>query len=529
MRENLERETVESDSRAYPGTKKKGFVHHLDKVTTSFFITNFPNDATTGDLWKLFLSYARVGEVYIPKKLDKRGRRFGFVKFKEVQEVEVLANSLKDVWLGSFKLWINRSRFARSESKEGMSPKAPQRSLLEPTQAKPGRSFRSVLVGGSSMSVSRVIKVPVNEALCKELKGSMVGLLAREKDVRRIQTTLFMEGFGSVLVTSMGGNMALLRSPVEGDIERLLKSKNECLQYYFSEMKPWNPGLLAVQREVWIQVYGIPLHIWGEELFKLVGNKLGVFMDYDEATARMASFDVARIKILTTTWAFLDVNMKVEVEGVCFDLWVVEERGIKCATVVFGDALEDEASHVVPYEAGDAVDVGHGDGGDLSGEDDASGDETEVDVRLLVQHGGEQQADSDRALCEQVPKGGDIPLTCEKSTNICNSQMEILSVPHEIVGNEETAIKQGTKEVGLAGSEKEVDCDKCYEGGSQGVEESEYCVEETCGPVGGAVPSRIGVDLVSGGPHQDLNSLPISLGRLEPLSDPVQLGSNAWG
>jgi hypothetical protein len=45
------------------------------------------------------LKYGRVGEVYIPKKLDKRGHLFGFVKFKEVKEVEVLSESLRDVWI----------------------------------------------------------------------------------------------------------------------------------------------------------------------------------------------------------------------------------------------------------------------------------------------------------------------------------------------------------------------------------------------------------------------------------------------
>jgi hypothetical protein len=51
-------------------------------------------------------------------------------------------------------------------------------------------------------------------------------------------------------------------------------------------------------------------------------------------TASMARFDVARLKILTTTWAFIDVAIKVEVEGVVFDLWVVEERGRNRSVVV---------------------------------------------------------------------------------------------------------------------------------------------------------------------------------------------------
>jgi hypothetical protein len=50
MRESEERETVGKGGSARANAKhKNGFFHHLDKVTTPFFITNFPEDATTGD------------------------------------------------------------------------------------------------------------------------------------------------------------------------------------------------------------------------------------------------------------------------------------------------------------------------------------------------------------------------------------------------------------------------------------------------------------------------------------------------
>jgi RNA recognition motif-containing protein len=299
MRESEERETggLGGSARA----KRKGFFHHLDQVTTSFFITNLPESVTTGELWKLFLKYGRVGEVYIPKKLDKRGRRFGFVKFKDVEDVEALSDKLRDVWVGPVKIWVNRSRFARSETKGVKSQQVlTNKPKLPLEEVAVGRSYKTAVVGDGD-ALQQVIKVPVNEEFCKELRGSMVGRLAREKDVKRIQTTLFMEGFPSITVSHMGDNMVLLRSPVDGDVDRLMKSKNECLHYYFSELKPWNPGLIATHREVWVQVYDIPLHIWGEELFKMVGKKLGVFMDFDKETARMVRFDVARLKILSTT------------------------------------------------------------------------------------------------------------------------------------------------------------------------------------------------------------------------------------
>jgi hypothetical protein len=452
MRGKEERETMGKGGKSRASSKeRKEYFHHLDKVTTSFFFTNIPDEATTEDLWKLFLKFGRVWEIYMPKKLDKRGRRFGFVKFKVVSEVELLNDKLQDVWMGTFKLLVNISRFARSDNKTDSSQSNHgTRSALQLKEVGSGSSFRTALMGGASASKAVVMKVLVNEELCKELQGSMVGTLAREKDVRRIQTTLYMEGFRSISVTHMGGNMALLRSPVEGDVARLLKSKNECMEYYFSEVKPWNPGLLAIQREVWVQIYGIPLHIWGENFFKMVGNSLGVFIDFDEETARMARFDVARIKVLTTTWAFIDESLKVEVEGVGFSLWVVEERGKQGAVVVLGDERDDVGSGVYPVEAGAEVYGDEGEDNVNSGTDESSGDEVDGNVRKDDLYGGNIDGNSEQTMRSQIPQNRNVVLTIEKSNNIANSQKESPTVPPDDVGIGEVVIRQEEKDIDLA-------------------------------------------------------------------------------
>jgi hypothetical protein len=445
MRESVERESGGSARANTNSGKRKGFFHHLDKVTTPFFFTNFPDSTTTGELWKIFLQYGRVGEVYIPKKLDRRGRRFGFVKFKEVTDEEELSERLCDVWIGSFKLWINRSRFARSEPKEEKTQQVTAtRPVISMEETTPGRSFRSALVGnGASMEV---LKVPVNEELCKELRGSMVGRLAREKNVKQIQTTLCMEGFRSITVTHMGDNRVLLRSPVEGDVERLLKSKNECLSYYFADLKPWNPGLIATHREVWVQIYGIPIHSWGEDLFKLVGKRLGGFVDFDEETARMARFDVARIKILSTSWAFIDVVVKVEVEGVIFDLWVVEERERKKPVVMLNEEMEDEGSRVFPVEDCGVEDEVSGEGEYNSGADEESGAEEDVDRGKGVS----QVVESDGTKGHQRQYEGEVVLTCMKSTHIVNSNMEILPAPQGVTDKVGHVMRQEDTRLPLA-------------------------------------------------------------------------------
>jgi hypothetical protein len=50
------RESAKREMEGRLGTeKRKGFIHNLDKGTTSFFITNFPEEEKSEDLWKLFL------------------------------------------------------------------------------------------------------------------------------------------------------------------------------------------------------------------------------------------------------------------------------------------------------------------------------------------------------------------------------------------------------------------------------------------------------------------------------------------
>nr|GEZ59136.1 RNA-directed DNA polymerase, eukaryota, nucleotide-binding alpha-beta plait domain protein [Tanacetum cinerariifolium]GEZ75670.1 RNA-directed DNA polymerase, eukaryota, nucleotide-binding alpha-beta plait domain protein [Tanacetum cinerariifolium]GEZ86830.1 RNA-directed DNA polymerase, eukaryota, nucleotide-binding alpha-beta plait domain protein [Tanacetum cinerariifolium]GEZ86839.1 RNA-directed DNA polymerase, eukaryota, nucleotide-binding alpha-beta plait domain protein [Tanacetum cinerari len=51
------------------------------KISKSVFISNFLNDCTSGDLWKVCNDYDTVVNVFIPNKKSKAGKRFAFVRF----------------------------------------------------------------------------------------------------------------------------------------------------------------------------------------------------------------------------------------------------------------------------------------------------------------------------------------------------------------------------------------------------------------------------------------------------------------
>ncbi|KAK2442363.1 zinc finger CCCH domain-containing protein [Trifolium repens] len=286
--------------------KGKGFVHHLDRITTSFFFTNFPVEVKTMELWGLFNKFGKVGEVYIPNKLDKKGHRFGFVKFKEVTNAKALESRLDNVWWESYKLRINLSRFNRG-AKEASYPSIQsggEKTLNtmkgvgqhEVTLVEKGRSFKNALtmegckgnvvsgVSGDILPVqSQCLEVRVNDDLLKQLQASFVGFLVEERDIVKVNEGLVMEGYNWITATSMGGNM------------------------------------------VWLRCRGVPLHAWDESLFRQIADRFGSFIEVDPYTANRSKLDIPRVKISLSKMESIDSVISILVMGKTYQVWVVEE------------------------------------------------------------------------------------------------------------------------------------------------------------------------------------------------------------
>jgi RNA recognition motif-containing protein len=127
MREERgERSSEEEGVTRANNRKPNGYFHNLDQSAVSFYVTNFPDDCGSNDLRKMFAEFGVVGDVFIPKKVYKWGKRFAFVKFLKVKVVEELAEALLNVWCGSFKLRVNKSWFGRDEEKR----KKPEKSEI---------------------------------------------------------------------------------------------------------------------------------------------------------------------------------------------------------------------------------------------------------------------------------------------------------------------------------------------------------------------------------------------------------------
>ncbi|GKC09532.1 RNA-directed DNA polymerase, eukaryota [Tanacetum coccineum] len=85
----------------------------VNKISTSIFVTNFPDQFYAKDLWKVCNQYGSVVDAFILNRRSKAGKRFGFVCFVKVFDVDRLVNNLCTIWVDRFKLHANKARFQR--------------------------------------------------------------------------------------------------------------------------------------------------------------------------------------------------------------------------------------------------------------------------------------------------------------------------------------------------------------------------------------------------------------------------------
>nr|GEV41643.1 reverse transcriptase domain-containing protein [Tanacetum cinerariifolium] len=89
---------------------------HACEIARSIFVTNFPDSTSSKDLWKLCQSYGTVVDVYIPNRRSKAEKRFAFVRFIKVYNVDRLVGNLCTLWIGRMPLHANVVRFERTPS-----------------------------------------------------------------------------------------------------------------------------------------------------------------------------------------------------------------------------------------------------------------------------------------------------------------------------------------------------------------------------------------------------------------------------
>nr|GEZ89529.1 hypothetical protein [Tanacetum cinerariifolium] len=160
----------------------------INQISKSVFVTNFPDHVRSRDLWQVCNAYGTLVDVYIPLKKSQSGKRFTFLRFIKVINLERLIENLCTIWIGSFRLHANMAHFQRDQNSKNPFPKSSVRDKKHspPYQSKP------VLV--------------LDESYIKErdFSKSLIGQVKEVSTIPNLYIAFLKEGFDYVNITYLG-------------------------------------------------------------------------------------------------------------------------------------------------------------------------------------------------------------------------------------------------------------------------------------------------------------------------------------
>ncbi|WJX90651.1 hypothetical protein P8452_72524 [Trifolium repens] len=234
--------------------------------------------------------------------------------------------------------------------KNGFLDRFARRSLTSSTEtakhtsqevAKSPGPFKHALLNGrveKDSSVVASLEVEVVPEVMNSLEGSFVGRLGEGVEVRALQTKLWLSGLLSITVVVMGGDLVLISNSSGDEVRGPITNKGWWGGLLF-DIKRWTPNMVYSKREIWVEMFGVPLHAWGETTFRSLANRCGRFLAVDTPTSNRTRLDVARVKLEAPLSGLIDFTFKLLVQGAGYCVRVVEERG---CVVVEREEIEDQ-------------------------------------------------------------------------------------------------------------------------------------------------------------------------------------------
>nr|GEV63010.1 RNA-directed DNA polymerase, eukaryota [Tanacetum cinerariifolium] len=215
-------------------------------ISKSIFLTNFPDDTTSKVLWSVCQTYGTVVDVFIPNRKSKASKRFAFIRFIRVDNVDRLVGNLCTLWIGHMHLHANVARFERTTN--------PPPRTVRPSQSDcPGVfTFASALQGNAHprpyISPSPAMVLDDSCVVERDLENFVMGELKLLSSIPKLRSLLLKEGFQNVNLSYLGGLWVMIE--LESN-----KTKEKFLQHvgvlsWFHRVCNAQPDFVANERKV---------------------------------------------------------------------------------------------------------------------------------------------------------------------------------------------------------------------------------------------------------------------------------------
>nr|GEW32566.1 nucleotide-binding alpha-beta plait domain-containing protein [Tanacetum cinerariifolium] len=251
-----------------PLTNGLGWDFFMPRKRDFVLVSTFSSDSFFAkDLFRSCKQYGHVVDSFIPTKRTKDGKRFGFVRFINVFNVERLVNNLCTIWVGRLKFHANVARFKREFMKESGNADKMENVLNKSKPNGPHKEVGKSVIGKSSMSVVKDSKLAkktesspaiVLEDDCLNARDLSLSLMGRVKELAplaNLKKALCNKGFDGVKISYLGELWILLKFETAKAKDSFRGSVGA--GSWFSVLKQAYAEFVPEGRLVWGKVYWV--------------------------------------------------------------------------------------------------------------------------------------------------------------------------------------------------------------------------------------------------------------------------------
>ncbi|KAJ0577119.1 putative RNA recognition motif domain, nucleotide-binding alpha-beta plait domain superfamily [Helianthus annuus] len=352
-------------------------------IETTFYVGNLPEDCSSYLLWDVFRNFGNMSDAYVPRKKDKKGNTFGFLRFKGVRDAQTMAANLGSARIDHRKLFVTPAKFVKDPGNQSNKlPKVKQTRLQsvvvdkrdtdivtkEPVHAKAGRSYAEVITG---IKHTNTPETDLN-IVCVESESSkrwrdnlLIAVLKNPYDLKDFQQLLSEDGLNGFIPRYMGGLSLLLSFANQSEAVAFLDQKKDNWEKWFSVLHRWDGRFIPYQRLAKLVIRGVPIQFWGREIFDQIGGLLGSVILPSTANDDDLDLSVNSVGIITDKVARINCKLTIAWHGHPYEILISEDisAGFPFApTTGGGDAtggnveeVEKTASSSASKEVGRAI------------------------------------------------------------------------------------------------------------------------------------------------------------------------------
>nr|GEV42949.1 RNA-directed DNA polymerase, eukaryota [Tanacetum cinerariifolium] len=227
----------------------------VEKISTSVFITNFPESVSAKDLFMSCKQYGHVMDSFIPIKRSKNGKSKNNTKKDRV-----------DIKSSSSKLQMNNKSKLNDNRKLGQSYVGVVKGVNE--SVKGGfESTPTIVLGDECMRIG-------------EVPNALLGRVKEFASLANLKMALSNEGFVDIKIKYMGELWVMMEFSSKESTK--LFRDNVSTNAWFSQVIEANNELETDGRIAWVEVEGVPFKLWTVNTFKRIAVKWGEFLDFDD-------------------------------------------------------------------------------------------------------------------------------------------------------------------------------------------------------------------------------------------------------